>query len=306
MLEELEHQVGRRPAAAVEDPRDRRHRQRVEAHPARPVRLLEHPARREVRAVDRPDVVEAEEPALEDVRAVGVLAVHPPGEVDEQLVEDAAQERDVAAAVDREHLERRPGLHRRVHVVERPLVGGERPVRVLEPLAAEQDQLVLRERRVDAGERDAVEGEIPRGEPRVLPLVRHRHDVERVEGPPAVVAAGEPGRGRRRLARVAVEPARDRVVVELLAPQHPGEGLAQHERLVVRGLGGRQLGVELVGLREPRRRHLVEVGPGIWAGAVVRGPQPDADRLRSARAPRRAGTRRRTSCRRRRRPSPRR
>ena len=136
------------------------------------------------------------------------------------------------AAVDREHLERGPGLHRRVHVVERPLVGGQRAVRVLEPLPAEQDQLVLRERGVDAGERDAVEGEIPGGEPRVLPLVGHRHDVEGVERPPVLVAAGEPRVGRPRLRRVAVEPARDVVGVELLAPEHPGQRLPEDEGLV--------------------------------------------------------------------------
>ena len=281
VLEELQHEIGRGAAAVVEDRRDRRHGQRVEAHPAGAVGLLEHLALRQMRAVDRPDVVEPEEAALEDVRAVAVLAVHPPREVDEQLVEDPAQERGVLPAVDGEHLERRPRLHRRVDVVERPLVRGERAVRVLEPLAAQEHQLVLRERRVDARERDAVEGEIPRGEPRVLPLVRHGHDVERVERPPVRVAPAEPRRGRRRLRRVAVEPARDVVVVELLAPQHPGEGLAQHERLVVRRLRRRQLGVELVRLAEPRRRDRVEVGPRI---AAARGrPEPDPQRDRRAR-----------------------
>ena len=41
------------------------------------------------RPVERADVVEAEEAALEHVVALGVLAVHPPGEVEQQLVEDA-------------------------------------------------------------------------------------------------------------------------------------------------------------------------------------------------------------------------
>ena len=43
------------------------------------------------RAVDRADVVEAEEAALEHVVALGVLAVDPPGEVEQQLVEDRAR-----------------------------------------------------------------------------------------------------------------------------------------------------------------------------------------------------------------------
>ena len=50
------------------------------------------------RAVERADVVEAEEAALEDVVALGVLAVHPPGEVEEQLVEDALEEVEVASS----------------------------------------------------------------------------------------------------------------------------------------------------------------------------------------------------------------
>ena len=50
-------------------------------------------------AVEDADVVEAEEAALEDVVAVGVLAVDPPGEVEQQLVEDALQEGAVALPV---------------------------------------------------------------------------------------------------------------------------------------------------------------------------------------------------------------
>ena len=177
------------------------------------------------------------------------------------------EEGDVLAAVDREHLERGPGLDRRVDVVERPLVGRERAVRMLEPLAAEQDQLVLGEGRVDARERDAVEGEVPGGEPRVLPLVGHRHDVEGVKGAPARVPPVQPGVGRFRLAGVAVEPAGDVVGVELLAPEHPGQRLPEHERLVLgrsrRGSGRRRT-------RRPRAgapRRLVEVAPGVAAPA---------------------------------------
>ena len=173
------------------------HRDRVEGHPAGGVGLLEHAADRQVGAVDRADVVQTEEAALEQVVAAGVLQVDPPGEVDQQLVEDPAEEVQVAAAVDGEHLERGPRLHRRVHVAEIPLVGGQRPVGVLEPLPAQQDQLVFGERRVDVGQGHAVEGQVPGGEPGVLPLVRHRHDVEGIEvAPPGVAAAAPGGRGR--------------------------------------------------------------------------------------------------------------
>ena len=49
-------------------------------------------------AVEHADVVQAQEAALEDVVALGVLAVDPPGEVEQQLVEDALQEGAVARA----------------------------------------------------------------------------------------------------------------------------------------------------------------------------------------------------------------
>jgi hypothetical protein len=87
-----------------------------------------------VRTVDRADVVQAEEPALEDVLVAGVLAVDPLGEVDQELVEDPAEEVDVAAAVDGEDLQRRPRVHRRIDIAEIPFLGRQRPVRMLVPL----------------------------------------------------------------------------------------------------------------------------------------------------------------------------
>ena len=58
-----------------------------ERHPCRAVRLLEVAAGGERRAaVEDADVIQAEEAALEDVLAEAVLAVHPPGEVEQQLV----------------------------------------------------------------------------------------------------------------------------------------------------------------------------------------------------------------------------
>ena len=88
------------------------------------------------------------------------------------------------AAVDLEDAQRRPGVHRRVDVAERPLVGGQLAVRVHVPLAAQQDELLLGEGRVDVGERDALEGEVPGRVPRVLPRVGHRDDVAVVEVAP--------------------------------------------------------------------------------------------------------------------------
>ena len=97
VLHELEHEVDAGPLAGpVQDDRQGGHGDRVERHPAGGVGLLQRAADRQVRAVDRADVVQAEEAALEQVVALGVFAVDPPGEVDQQLVEDPAEEVDVA------------------------------------------------------------------------------------------------------------------------------------------------------------------------------------------------------------------
>ena len=216
---------------------DAEHALGEERHPRRAVGLLEAAAGGQRRAaVEHADVVEAEEPALEHVATGRVLAVDPPREVDEQLLERALQPGDVARAalldlglVDEQ---RRPGVHRRVDVAEVPLVGGQLPAGVEVQLAEHQLELVLGEVDVDHRQRDGVEGEVPRRVPRVLPRVGHRDHV--------VVDHVEPARGcGRRRPRVAqrvdvvlLEPAVEIEEVVLLAPQHPGQRLAHHHRLV--------------------------------------------------------------------------
>ena len=197
LLEELDHHVQVDVVLLRELDRDHEHRERVVRHPRGPVGLLELDPLREVGTVDRADVVEAEEAAAEDVVAVGVLAVQPPREVDQQLLEDALEELAIAAAVDPVDADRGHHVHRRVDVVEVPLVGRQRAVRMLEPLAQQHQELVLRERRIEMRPRDRVEAEIPRREPRVLPRIRHREHVEAVEVAPAAVPAVPTGVGRR-------------------------------------------------------------------------------------------------------------
>jgi hypothetical protein len=128
--------------------------------------------------------------------------------------------------------QRGPRLHRRIDVAEVPFVRGQCAVGMLEPFPAQQAELVLGECRVDVGQGDALKRQIPCREPRVLPGVGHRHDVERLEVAPAAVADVLALLRRRRLIGITVEPPRHVVVVELLAPQQPGERLAHHRGLV--------------------------------------------------------------------------
>jgi len=115
VLEELRRDVlvGRVLPGQLE--RDREHVQAVHAHPGGAVRLLDAVAgRQRCRTVEDADVVEPEEATLEDVLPLGVLPVHPPGEVEQQLVEDLLEELAIALAaqpaLDSIDAQRRPGV----------------------------------------------------------------------------------------------------------------------------------------------------------------------------------------------------
>ena len=81
VLHELDDEVVERRGALCEFAGDLQHVEAVEGHPSRRVGLLQYEALGHVRAVYRADVVQAKEAALEQVRPLGVLPVHPPGEV---------------------------------------------------------------------------------------------------------------------------------------------------------------------------------------------------------------------------------
>src|SRR4029453_3688616 len=92
------------------------------------------PGRERRAAVEHTDVVEPEETTFEHVSTGGILAVEPPREVDEELLERALQPGDVTGAALLHfrlvHEKRGVGVHRRVHVAEVPLIGGEASPRV--------------------------------------------------------------------------------------------------------------------------------------------------------------------------------
>ena len=217
---------------------DLEHPLAVERHPRGAVRLLERatPGQRR-RAIEDPDVVQAEEPSLEQVAVIGVLAVDPPGEVRQQTVEHPRQELAVAFAPDLGlalvHVQRRPRGHRRVHVAEVPLVRRDLAVGVQIPGVEQQLDLRLGEVDVDQRQRRTVKRQIPRREPRILPLVRHRDHIARDHVKPGHVAHRA---GRRvwipRVDAVLAQPPVHVVLVVLLAPQQPRQRLAHHHRPV--------------------------------------------------------------------------
>src|SRR5678816_3334745 len=150
VLEELGGYVLVRVVMTGELQGDRQHVEAEHRHPARAVALIEAGTSRQLLApIEYPDVVEAKEPALEDVSPLDVLPVHPPREVDEQFMKDALEERRVfnacGAPLDLVDAQCCPGMDRWVDVAERPLVRRKLTVRVHEPLAQQEDQLILGE-----------------------------------------------------------------------------------------------------------------------------------------------------------------
>ena len=252
-----------------------------EGHPGGAVRLLQVAAGGERgAAVEDADVVEAEEAPLEDVLAEAVLAVHPPGEVQQELIERPLEEIQVYFAapglLGAMEKQGRPGVHRGVDVAEVPLVGGHLAAGVQVDSAKHQFHLLLGEVGVDDGERQRVEGQVPGRVPGVLPLVGHGDDVlvhHMVPLPvPEVAAAAIEGVGV-----VLVQPLVTVEEVELLGPEHAGDGLA-HDIGRIRGDRGRGDGpVELVRLLQPGGQGLVKLraergGGGVW----IFGLQPAA------------------------------
>ena len=236
-----------------------------EGHPGRAVRLLQMAAGgQRGAAVEDADVVEAEEAALEDVLAEPVLAVHPPGEVQEQLVERRLEEIHVRLAAQgllgAVQEERRKGVDRGIHVAEVPLVGGHLAAGVQVDAFEHQFHLLLGEVGVDDRERERVEGQVPGRVPGVLPLVGHGddvlvHHVEPLRVPGVSISVME------RVGVVLLQPAVTVEEEELLAPEHAGDGLAHHVGRVRRDRGRGHGPVELVRLLEPCCEGRIELRP---------------------------------------------
>ena len=180
-------------------------------------------------AVEDADVVEAEEAPLEHVLAESVLAIHPPGEVQQELVEGRLEEVEVGLAAQgllgAMQEQGGPGVDRRVHVAEVPLVGGDLSAGVQVEPAENQLHLMLGEVGVHDRDRQRVEGEVPGRVPGVLPLVGHRDDVVVDHVEPLLVPGGA-APGLERVGVVLLQPLIRVEGVVLLGPEHAGDGLA--------------------------------------------------------------------------------
>ena len=109
-------------------------------------------------------------------------------------------------------------MDRRVDVPQGPFVGWDLAIGVHVPLAQKQRQLVFGKVRVDEGERDAVERQIPGGVPGVFPLIGHGDDVFVIQVPPGVIPAALAFSRWRWPQGVAGQPAAHFIMIKLLAP----------------------------------------------------------------------------------------
>src|SRR6516164_6838688 len=183
--------------------------ERVHRHPRRAVSLINvTPARQRFVPVEYPDVVEPQKPALKDISALDILTIDPPGEVKHQPVEDTFEKIPVTLAamlaVYFINPPRRPSVHRRIDITERPFISGQLAIGVHIPVARQQQQLVLGKARIDRCQGDGMKREIPGRIPWVFPFVRHRDDVGIVQMQPVGIASLPPRCGRRRRERVTV------------------------------------------------------------------------------------------------------
>jgi hypothetical protein len=205
--------------------------------------------------------------------------VHPPAEVRGELAEYPRQEFEIDLAAQRlfgsVEEDRRPAVHRRIDVAEVPLIGRDLPGRMQEKSHQKEVELLLGEVGVDGGERNRVKRQVPGGEPRIFPFVRHRDDVAADQMEPFVIP--DPPAWSQRIDTVFLQPLVHIVKEKLLAPQHPGQRLPHHIGGVFADAGRRYRPIEVVGLmparledlREPRAERCLD------AGRHIAQPQPD-------------------------------
>ena len=259
MLDELLNQVRIHRSCERQLHGDLEHVLAEQRHPSGSIRLVQVSAGRQRRAaIEHPDVVQSQEAALEDVGPCAVLAIHPPREVEQQLLERALQPVEVTRSapgfLQAVGKDRGPGVHRWIDVAEVPFVGGQLTARVQVLGPHHQVELLFAEVHIDHGQREAVEGEVPRRVPRVFPFVRHRDDVSVVHVMPVLVPRGVLSALIQADAAL-LEPALDVVVVELLGPEHARECLPHHVGPVGADRGREDTPVEFVRLLPPAGQH---------------------------------------------------
>ena len=151
----------------------------------------------------------------------------------------------------------RPGMHRRVHVAEIPLVGRELTAGMQVNPLEHQLHLFFGEVGVHDRQRQRVEGQVPSRVPGILPLVGHRDDVL-VQHVEPLRVPGVAISGMQWVRVVFVQPVVAVEEEELLAPEHAGQRLTHYVgRVGTHRWRGDRL-VELVGFTQPVSKDLIK------------------------------------------------
>src|ERR1700730_11087109 len=110
--------------------------------------------------------------------------------------------------------------HRLIDSAKSPFISGYLPVGMHVPLAKHQRELLFGEVRIDKGEGNAVERQVPSRIPWVLPLVRHGNHICVVHVGPLMIASALALLWRGWGSGVSLEPILDYIVIELFGPEH--------------------------------------------------------------------------------------
>ncbi len=121
--------------------------------------------------IEDPDVIQAEEATLKEVASMEILLVDPPGEVEQQLLEDAFEEGEVSGVIrilfaaklpiNLEDPPAGPSVDRGIGITEVPLVRGQLSVGMQIPDMQKLYQLLLGKFRIDQGEGDRMKRQVP-------------------------------------------------------------------------------------------------------------------------------------------------
>src|ERR1700685_4593567 len=128
-----------------------------------------------------------------------IFLVDPPGKVEQQLLEGALEKDQVPdfirilpalpLTVNLKDTPRGPCMNRGVGIGKVPLVRGKLAVGMKPPDMQQFNQLMLGKLRIDQGECDCMESQIPGAKPRIFPLIRHGKDSPAVDMLPVRVSS---------------------------------------------------------------------------------------------------------------------
>ena len=173
-------------------------------------------------------------PPSKMLRSARVLAIHPPGEIQQELLEDALEKGDIGgaavpAAVILVDVQRRPGMDRRIDVAERPFIGRELAVGCIIQSRVSSRSCCL----ANSG---SISDKLTQWKARSQAANQGYSHLSGIEMMSAALRWRQSLLrpyfrvcGRRRLAPDRRRAIPRRRTVELLAPEQPGERLALHE-----------------------------------------------------------------------------